>query len=821
MYSFQFHLSSKPLFRLELFHNFYEQLKTIDEQYHYQQYPTLYFCTFVQVCISDCQIIHAINNLKKTITAFEFNIMKINKVLPLLVVYILTSYAIKAQNVAITDDNSYNAHSSAMLDVKSLTKGFLAPRMTSSQRLAIATPTAGLLVFDISHDRYYFFDGSDWIDMSSGSADGAIWLRSAPYTYTADINDSIGIGVDLPLQKMHIKHFSADITGTSGTFIQVQNSNGSYGVMSGIRFWNGTTVNTSKGGIFYQDRLSYGRGDLIFANRPLSDMNNVTADDARLVLKSEGSVEVKGSSNLGSNEALFHVQNADGDTVFAVYPYGVRVYVNTDQVKASGSKGGFAVGGFSPAKANEVQDYLNVTPDSVRVYIDDSYVDTKATGSKGGFAVGGFSPAKGTITNSYLFVQDDSTRVFVNDSTSGFGVENIEGSNKQRIMRLTTENYFIGHESGIAITDAQYNSCVGYKSGNKLTSGDKNAFYGYSAGLNNDDGYENAFFGYMAGKSNTSGFRNVFIGPEAGYSNTTGRFSLFIGYQAGYHNNAWNNVFLGNAAGYSNIGGTGNTCIGNQASFRNEEGSFNTTIGWWAGVNMDGGSNNLYVGPLSGYNNTSGSNNVMLGYNTGNSNYGSGNVFIGCNAGSDESGSDKLYIDNSNTSSPLIYGDFSSNRLGVNEGSPESALHVSNNTNAASQKGLIIDTDGEATDIPLRIRTNTSATGWTDTDTKFVIYGDGGMQLNGGTTIEKIQAGTATVGTNSSGGVKTITITFPSSFTTTPKVNVTVRGQNYSDVFAITTRNISTTSVQVNICRVDSPGGIWGQSLQVDWFAWQ
>jgi len=37
--------------------------------------------------------------------------------------------------------------------------------------------------------------------------------------------------------------------------------------------------------------------------------------------------------------------------------------------------------------------------------------------------------------------------------------------------------------------------------------------------------------------------------------------------------------------------------------------------------------------------------------------------FIGYQSGFNESGSNKLYIDNSNTTTPLIYGDFSKDSL--------------------------------------------------------------------------------------------------------------------------------------------------------------
>ena len=61
-----------------------------------------------------------------------------------------------------------------------------------------------------------------------------------------------------------------------------------------------------------------------------------------------------------------------------------------EQGGGKGTKGGFAVGGFSPGKG-VTNEYLRITPDSFRIYID----TTTVKGPKGGFAVGGFSPLKG------------------------------------------------------------------------------------------------------------------------------------------------------------------------------------------------------------------------------------------------------------------------------------------------------------------------------------------------------------------------------------------------------------------------------------------
>ena len=54
-----------------------------------------------------------------------------------------------AQSVAINTDGS-PANTSSILDIKSINKGLLIPRMTSVQRIAIAAPANGLMVFDIT-----------------------------------------------------------------------------------------------------------------------------------------------------------------------------------------------------------------------------------------------------------------------------------------------------------------------------------------------------------------------------------------------------------------------------------------------------------------------------------------------------------------------------------------------------------------------------------------------------------------------------------------------------------------------------------------------
>lgn len=66
--------------------------------------------------------------------------------------------------------NSPNA--SAILDVSSLSKGVLIPRMTTLQKNAISTPATGLLVYDTNLNQVNVYNGSAWTALGGGVTDG-------------------------------------------------------------------------------------------------------------------------------------------------------------------------------------------------------------------------------------------------------------------------------------------------------------------------------------------------------------------------------------------------------------------------------------------------------------------------------------------------------------------------------------------------------------------------------------------------------------------------------------------------------------------------
>ena len=162
--------------------------------------------------------------------------------------------------------------------------------------------------------------------------------------------------------------------------------------------------------------------------------------------------------------------------------------------------------------------------------------------------------------------------------------------------------------------------------------------------------------------------------------------SVLLGYNAGNNDDfsSNQNIFIGYNAGYSLSSGYGNVAIGVNSLF-NSNSPYNVAVGHSALYNITSGANNIGLGYRADYYNQTGNNNVIIGYKAGfvgSTHSKSGNVFIGNMAGYNETGSNKLYIDNSSTSTPLIYGDFSSNELGfmgnvgIGTKTPEKNLHV-------------------------------------------------------------------------------------------------------------------------------------------------
>ncbi|NJO91310.1 MAG: hypothetical protein HC831_21865, partial [Chloroflexia bacterium] len=284
----------------------------------------------------------------------------------------------------------------------------------------------------------------------------------------------------------------------------------------------------------------------------------------------------------------------------------------------------------------------------------------KAAG--GGFTVGRLGTGKAAGDEDYLKVTPDSTRIFVSESSNnGFSVGKIGGTSSPNFLNLTPDNYFIGHRAGESITTGLYNTFIGFEAGLNTTSANRNVFLGFNAGRTNTLGALNIFIGNEAGlnfsgeSQDLDAEENIYIGNSAGYNCTSTANSIFIGTRSGYNcGESYSNTFIGDRTG--SLGAAGNE---------------NTLIGSAAGMNI-GGSSNVFIGAGAGVANTSGSN----------------NVFIGTGAGGQEEGSDRLYIANSNTADPLIFGNFAEGLVQVS-GNLYASGEVASNSDIRLKENII------------------------------------------------------------------------------------------------------------------------------------
>lgn len=221
----------------------------------------------------------------------------------------------------------------------------------------------------------------------------------------------------------------------------------------------------------------------------------------------------------------------------------------------------------------------------------------------------------------------------------------------------------------------------------------RSVFLGVECGSNNDaagGGVGNVFLGYRAGRYNTTGQQNVCLGTIAGNANTSGDYNLAIG----------NSSLNANQTGLRNVGvGTGallnmngynyNVAIGDNC-LRNTNSAENVGIGWRAGYNQGTGAYNVFLGSEAGYGSAA--------YNA------SGCVMIGRRAGYSNSTSNRLYIENSNSASPLIYGEFDNDLVRINGTLDISqkayvtsiggyAIKLTNRTGAATVAGQLVKAD--------------------------------------------------------------------------------------------------------------------------------
>jgi len=246
----------------------------------------------------------------------------------LLIVLCLAIWIDVQAQVAINTDGSL-PHSSSMLDVKSTSKGLLAPRMTLAQRSAIITPATGLTIFQTDGiPGLYYNSGTPGIPVWAlvGSNAGQ-WLNNGTSIYYN--LGKVGVGTSSPVANFHVAENSPGITGAFGR---------------PIYNWNSST-NVSIGdddgpAVMYigQSESNSGLLSWQYNSTPANAYFNIAtyAGSNPLVLQGDGASGGKVGIGTTSPSALLHVANISSTntglfgTPISTYTAGTNVSIGDD-----------------------------------------------------------------------------------------------------------------------------------------------------------------------------------------------------------------------------------------------------------------------------------------------------------------------------------------------------------------------------------------------------------------------------------------------------------------------------------------------------------
>ena len=233
--------------------------------------------------------------------------------------FFLSTLLAYTQNVGINEDKSA-PNPSAMLDVKSTTKGMLIPRMNSAERTGISNPAVGLLVYDNQTESFWFYKAAGWTELiAGGGATTNFWDTDGSNIFNNN-TANVGIGTNIPPVKFTIQTpintlGFQHIGGTDSIIV----TEGIGGVSASI----GTSTN-------HAFRLNAGPGGGKLSIYPTGDVvigDNTVGSVGRLTVKTTNNAD--GISQIGDNGNILKTRMGGTSAGIGTFsPTHMRIFCN-------------------------------------------------------------------------------------------------------------------------------------------------------------------------------------------------------------------------------------------------------------------------------------------------------------------------------------------------------------------------------------------------------------------------------------------------------------------------------------------------------------
>jgi hypothetical protein len=426
------------------------------------------------------------------------------------VLFLALSLSVNAQ-VAINTDGSL-PDNSAMLDVKSTSKGLLLPRMTRIQRNAIVNPATGLMIYQTDNSPgYYYNSGTSAIPAWVLAGTGSGWGLTGN-TGTSEATNFLGTTDNQALRFRINNTWAGELNPVT------------FNVYLGTSAGQSNTTGNSNVAIGEHSLFSNTTGVYNAANGYYSLKFNTTGSDNSAL----GAYALYHNSTGTSNSAIGR------NALFATTTGSYNTATGKDAILTNTTGNGNTANGYQALYSN-LTGWYNCAEGYQSLYSNTSGSNNVGMGIMALFS--------NTTGNENTAIGNQS---MVNNILGNY---NVAVGSSALLINQDNNNTAVGYASIPNNSFGTSNAAIGYQTLFYNSSGDNNTAAGYRALFSNLGGNLNTAIGSDALYSNIAGFENVAVGQNALYSNISGYYNIAVGRYSGTHpstTNLYNTISIGN-----------------------------------------------------------------------------------------------------------------------------------------------------------------------------------------------------------------------------------------------------------------------------------